>query len=118
MAITLPYKRIRGNSIMFSHCLHSDEPIIIYQDNEPRLIVMDSRVFAKAYGFPTKDYDMQQLFKDEGMDIVATATQIRKTENLIAFCETISKPVVVSKYGWDVVVAMNPAEFEKRQHLF
>lgn len=118
MAITLPYKRIRGNSIMFSHCLHSDEPIIICADDKPLLIVMDSRVFARAYGFPTKDYDMQQLFMDQGMDVVTTATQIRKTENLIAFCESIVKPVVVSKYGWDVVVAMNPKEFEKRQHLF
>ena len=52
------------------------------------------------------------------MDITATATQIKKTENLIAFCESVSKPVIISKYGWDVVVAMNPAEYEKMKHLF
>ena len=52
------------------------------------------------------------------MDIHLTASQLKKTATLIDTCNKVSKPVVVSKYGWDVVVAMNPAEFEKRQHLF
>lgn len=118
MSVTYSLKKLRSNSVMFRNCLFTDEPIILCVEDTPKLIVMDSRVFARAYGVHTKNFDMQQLFADEGMDVVATATQIRKTENLIVFCEAFSKPVVVSKYGWDVVVAMNPAEYEKRQHLF
>ena len=118
MSVIWPLKRTRGNSIMFHNCAHTDEPIILCDGDTPRLIVMDSRVFARAYGFQTKGYDMQQVFCDEGMDIFVTATQVRKTENLVTLCETIDKPIVVSKYGWDLVVAMDPAEFEKRQHLF
>lgn len=116
--MTYPLRRMRGNSVMFRNCLFTDEPIILCEKDEPKLIVMDSRVFARAYGVYTKNFDMQQLFADKGMDITATATQIKKIENLIAFCESVSKPVVVSKYGWDVVVAMNPAEYEKMKHLF
>lgn len=118
MSVTWPLKRTQGNSIMFHNCAHTDEPIILCDGDTPKLIVMDSRVFARAYGFQTKGYDMQQVFRDEGLDICVTATQVCKTENLVELCETIDKPIVVSKYGWDLVVAMNPAEFEKRQHLF
>lgn len=118
MSVICPLGRMRGNSVMFRNCLFTDEPIILCEGDEPKLIVMDSRVFARAYGVHTKNFDMQQLFADKGMDVAATATQIKNTENLIAFCESVSKPVVLSKYGWDVVVAMNPAEYEKMQHLF
>ena len=118
MSVIWPLKRTRGNSIMFHNCAHTDEPIILCDGDTPRLIVMDSRVFAKAYGLQTKYYDMQQLFQNEGLDIRVTATQVRKTENLVGLCEAVDKPIIVSKYGWDLVIAMNPAEYEKRQILF
>lgn len=118
MSVTCPLRRMRGNSVMFRNCLFTDEPIILCEGDEPKLVVMDSRVFARAYGVYTKNFDMQQLFADKGMDVATTATQVRKTENLVALCETVDKPIVVSKYGWDLVVAMNPAEYEKMQHLF
>lgn len=118
MAIYWPLNRVRGNSVMFSHCLHSDEPIILCDGDNPRMIIMDSRVFAKAYGWKSQQYDMQDIFKAEGMDIFRTATQIEAICDLVSLCQETPKPVIVKKYGWDIMVAMSPAEYRKRQHLF
>ena len=118
MEIRWPLNKSKGGSVTLHHCFHEDIPIILYEGNEDKLVVMDSRVFAKAYGFPTPHYDMQHIFDAEGMDTRVVATLIKKTATLIEICNSTPTPVVVSKYGWDVMVAMNPAEYKKRAHLF
>lgn len=118
MSTKWPLNKSMGGSVTIHNCRFSDEPIILYEGDEDRIVVMDSRVFARAYGFSTPHYDMQHIFDAEGIVTYLTATQIKKTSTLIDICNRTPSPVVVSKYGWDVVVAMNPAEFEKRQHLF
>ena len=49
MSLTYPLRRMRGISVMFRNCLFTDEPIILCEGDEPKLVVMDSRVFARAY---------------------------------------------------------------------
>lgn len=110
--------RLRGNTLMFRSCLYSSEPIILCDGNKPRLIIMDSRIFAKAYGVHTLHFDMQPLFEHLGMDVAVTATQIKNVVGLLSVCECTSKPVIVRKYGWALIVAMNAAEYDKHKHLF
>lgn len=118
MSIKWPLSKSMGGSVTIHNCRFTDEPIILCEGDDEIIVVMDSRVFARAYGFTTSHYDMQYIFEAEGMDVHLTASQLKKTATLIDTCNKVSKPVVVSKYGWDVVVAMSPTEFEKRQHLF
>lgn len=118
MSLKVPFKSAQGSSVMFYHCHHTEEPILLCKEDEPVLIVMDSRVFAKAYGYTTNYYDMQHIFQSEGMNEYISAAQIKKTADLIAICGKAKKPIIVKKYGWDIVVAMSPSEYRKRQYLF
>lgn len=118
MALKLQLSSAQGSSVMYHHCHHTAEPIQLYNGDEPVLVVMDSHVFAKAYGNATNHYDMHNIFQEEGMDAYISAAQIRKTVDLIPICNQAKMPIVVKKYGWDIVVAMSPAEYEKRQHRF
>lgn len=90
---------------MFWSCFYSSEPIILCDGNKPRLIVMDSRVFAKAYGVHTLHFDVQLLFEHLGVDVAVTATQVENVVGLLSVCECTSKPVTVCKYGWALVGA-------------
>lgn len=67
--------KLRGNTPMFQSCLYSSEPIILCDGSNPRLIIMDSCVFAKAYGVHILHFDMQPLFELFGMDVAVTAIQ-------------------------------------------
>jgi len=118
MALKLQLSSAQDSSVMYHHCHHTAEPIQLYNGGKQVLVAMDSRVFAKAYGNETNHYDMQNIFQDEGMDAYISAAQIRKTVDLIPICNQAEMPIIVKKYGWDIVVAMSPAEYEKRQHRF
>lgn len=58
MALKLQLSSAQDSSVMYHHCYHTEEPIQLYNGDEPVLVVMDSRVFAKAYGNETNHYDI------------------------------------------------------------
>ena len=118
MALKLQLSSAQGSSVMYHHCHHTAEPIQLYNGDKQVLVVMDSRVFAKAYGNETNHYDMHNIFQDEGMGAYISPPQIRKTVDLIPMWNQAEVPIMGEKYGWDIVVAMSPAECETRQHRF
>ena len=63
MSIKWPLNKSMGGSVTIHNCRFTDEPIILCEGDDEIIVVMDSRVFARAYGFTTSHYDMQHIFE-------------------------------------------------------
>ena len=114
MAKFVPLTFLKDTASIAEFCQESGEPVFVTRNGMPEMVIMDSEFFNEYLRYRKEDgrLDIKREFATVPKTI--TIKDFKNTGEVSKLCSQTNEPISIIRNGYDVLVIISIAGYEKR----
>lgn len=114
MAKFVPLTFLKDTASIVEFCQECGEPVFVTRNGTPELVIMDSEFFDEYLRYRKEDGRLDIRREFAGVPKTVTVKDLKNTGEVSALCSETDEPINIIRNGYDVLVFISIAGYEKR----